>query len=104
MKETIKYIDETEVELNIYSLPFRKSLQLIDNYLPLSELKQDDKGNAVIPDSYDKKKIFLLMEECVKTIKDIDIEKISGQEVGRLYKKYFEKDLMMGMGKGGNPN
>lgn len=104
MKVKISYVDETSVELDVYSMPFRKSLKLIEDYLPLDKLKQDENGNPVIPDDYDKKKIFLLMEECVKTIKGIDIEKISGQEMGRLYKEYFEKDLMMGMGKGGRPN
>jgi len=104
MKEKITYCDETVVELDVYSMPFRKSLKLINEYIPIDKLEQDDKGNPILPKDYDKKKIFLLMEECVKTIKGIDIENLSGSEIGRLYKKYFEKDLIMGMGKSGNPN
>lgn len=101
MKEKIKYIDDTEVEVDIYQLGCRKVDQLADAHLPMKELTFGKDDSMTIKGDIN---MFGLSTACVETIKGIDINKISKAEVVRIYKKYFEKDIMVSLGKGGNPN
>lgn len=104
MKEKVKYVDETEIEFEVYSLSYRKVRQLIDKYIPIDRIKIDSNKNPVLPDDFKASSLFNLMEECICTIKGIDLDKIHAEEIGRIYQKYFEKSIMMGLGGKGDPN
>lgn len=101
MKETIKLLDDTEIEVEIYRLSARKVDQLADSHLPMKELTFGKDDTMTIKGDIN---MFGISTACVETIKGIDVDKISKQEVVRIYKKHFEKDIMVSLGKGGNPN
>ena len=103
MKETIKYTDDTEHEFDIYRLGLRKVRALIDKYLPLDEITLDKDKTPVMPEGFKNSSLFDLMEECLGTIKGLDMKKIQAEEVGRIYDKYFANSIKMGMSGKGDP-
>lgn len=101
-KEKIKYIDDTEVEVEINRLGFRKATQIAKRHIPIDALtinKQTDeitvKGNI---------DLIGMSESCLETIEGLNLDKIDGETAKDLFKRYFEKDVMAGLGQGGNPN
>ena len=47
--------------------------------------------------------LFGLSESCLETITGLDLDKLTPAEAQRIYKTYFEKDIMGSLGQGGNP-
>jgi len=100
MKETIKYIDETEIEVDIHKLGFRKAMQIAKTHLPINDLTFGKDDTMNIKGDID---LFGMAVSCLETVKGLDLDKIDSEEATKLYKKYFEKDIMMTLGQGGNP-
>lgn len=101
MKEKVKYIDETEVEINIHKLGFRKAMQIAKTHLPINDLTFGKDDTMNIKGNID---LFGMSVACLETVKELDLDRLDSQEAIRIYKKYFEKDIMMSLGQGGNPN
>ena len=105
-KEKVKLIDGTEKEVEIHRLGFRAANKIAKKHLPINDLtfnKQTD--DITIKGDID---LFGMAESCMDTIKDLkdelDKDQIASEEANRIYKKFFEKDVMAGLGQGGNPN
>jgi hypothetical protein len=101
MEETVKYNDGTEVTVEIYSLGFRKATQIGRKHLPINDLTFGKDDTMNIKGDID---LFGMALSCLETVIGIDLDKITAEEGNRIYKKYFEKDVLMTLGKGGNPN
>jgi len=101
VSEKVKYTDGEEVEVNIIKLSARQVLVFLDQYVPLEGIKQNKDGSVEMAGSI---KLFKLKEKCLETIKDLDIDKLDGEEVTRIYDKYFAEAINLAMGQGGSPN
>lgn len=103
VKETVKYIDDTEKEFDVYKLSYRKVQMLINKHLPIDRIKFVE-GKPQMPEDFNNKALFDLMEECIETIKGIDLDQLEASEMGRLYNTHFERSIALGLGGTGNPN
>lgn len=100
MNEKIKYTDEKEYEFEVYRLGFRKALQIARKHIPINEVRFNTDNSYSIKGDID---IIGLKASCLETINGLDLDKMLPEEADRIYSKYFEKDIMRGMGKGGSP-
>lgn len=100
-KETVKYIDGTTAEVEIFQLGFRKANQIAKSHIPINSLSIDKNTDQIeLKGDIDFISISL---SCLETIPGLDLDKLDEEEGYRLYKKYFEKGVMSCI-SGGNPN
>ena len=80
-------------------------MKLARKHIPINDLSfaKDAKGEDIISIKGDID-LLGMSEAALETISGLDLDKIDGSEGSRIYKKYFEKDLMSSLGQGGNPN
>lgn len=107
-KEKIKTLDEREIEVEIHRIGGRAAIQIAKNHIPIDSLTMNKQTDDItINGNVD---LFGMQDSALATIKDPvfrkedDADNLSGEERTRIYKKYFEKDVMAGLGQGGNPN
>ncbi len=100
-KETVEYIDGTTVELEVYHLGYRKASQIAIKNFPIDKMTRSENGDESMSGKFSPAEAQL---EAIETIKGIDIDKLKGEEAARLYKEYFQKEVMSAVGQGGNPN
>ena len=100
MKETVYLIDDTTQEIEVFSLGFRKAMQIAKNHIPIDGLTNHADGSSTYNGSFD---VFGLQLSSLETIKGLDLDKLKPEEGTRLYKKYFEKSIQMALGQGGDP-
>jgi len=100
-KETVKYVDGTEVEVEVNRLGYRKAIGIARKHIPINELSFGKDESVTIKGDIDMMGMSI---SCLETIKGLDVDKIEGFEAKRIYKEYFEKDVMSGLTQGGNPN
>ena len=76
MKETVQYIDETSVEVEINRLGFRQATQIAKKHIPIKDLSfsKDDNGNDVINIKGDID-MMGMMETVLLTVKGLDLDK-----------------------------
>jgi len=102
MKEKVTYLDGSIVDLEVNRIGFRRANQIAKKHIPINNLTINKDSNDInIKGDID---LFGMAESCLETIEGLDLEKIDSAEARRLYSKYFEKDVMAGLGQGGNPN
>ena len=101
VREKVKYLDGTEVEIEIERLGFRKANQLARKHIPINDLTFGKDESVSIKGDID---LLGMTSSCLELIKGLDLDKLEGSEGNRIYKEYFEKDLMSSLGQGGNPN
>lgn len=106
--EKIQLMDEKEIEVNIYRIGGRKAMQIAKNHIPIDSLTMNKETDDITING--KVDLFGMQDSALDTINDPVFQKenlddnISGEERSRIYKKYFEKDIMAGLGQGGSPN
>lgn len=107
-KEKIKLLDEREIEVDIFRIGGRAAIQIAKKHIPIDSLKLNKQTDDITING--KVDLFGMQDSALETIKDPEFRKedeadnISGEERTRIFKKYFEKDVMAGLGQGGNPN
>lgn len=101
VKEKVKYIDGTDVEVEVSRLGFRKANQVSRKHIPINDLSFAKDGAVSIKGDID---MLGMIETCLATIPSLDLDKLDTEDATRLYKKYFEKDVMGSLGQGSNPN
>lgn len=101
VKEKVKYIDGTVKEIEVKRLGFRSANQLAKKYIPINNLSFAEDGTVTIHGDID---MLGLAEECLKTIEGLDLDKLDSIDANRIYKTYFEKDVMSGFTSNNNPN
>lgn len=106
--EKVILLDDSVIEVEINRIGGRKAIQIAKNHLPIDAIKINKQtDDIVINGNID---LFGMQDSALETITDEKFKKadnddlISGEERTRIYKKYFEKDVMSGLGQGGNPN
>lgn len=97
--ETVKYIDGSEHDVEVKRLGFRKANQITKKHIPINDLSFGKDGTISIKGDID---MIGMIESCLETVKDLDLDKVESVEANRLYKKYFDKDVMGSLGQG-NP-
>lgn len=95
VKETIIDINGNEVEIEVFRLGFRKANAIAKKHIPINSLTMGKDDKITINGDID---LFGMAESCLSEIKGLDLDKISSEEANRIYKKYFEKDVMAGLG------
>lgn len=105
VKEIVKYIDGTEHEIDVKRLGFRKTNHISRKFIPIKDLSfaKDERNNDIVSIKGDID-LMGMSVECLSTIDGLDLDKLESSDADRIYKKYFEKDLMSGLSQGGNPN
>lgn len=102
VKETIKFMDGTEKEFEFNRLGFRKAMQIAKSHIPIRDLTiNKETEDITIKGDVD---LFGMSISCLETIEGLDLDFIDSTEAKRVYSKHFEKDVMVGLGQGGNPN
>lgn len=101
VKEEITLLDDTKVEYEVKRFGFRKAMQVAKLHIPINDLTFNKDGSMSLKGDID---LFGLSESCLETIEGLDLDNISSEEATRVYKIYFEKDVMSSLGQGGSPN
>ncbi|MBW6469610.1 MAG: hypothetical protein K0A90_00130 [Methanosarcinaceae archaeon] len=101
VKEIVKYIDGTTVDVEVSRLGFRRANQVAKKHIPINDLSFGKDGSVSIRGDID---VLGMIETCLETVKGIDLDKLEGADATRIYKKYFEKDVMGSLGGAGDPN
>lgn len=96
MKETVKYIDGTEKEVEFTRLGFRKANQIAKKHIPINNLSFGEDGSTTIKGDID---MIGMVATCLETIPGLDLDKLDAADGNRLYKAHFEKDVMGSLGQ-----
>ena len=107
--ETVQYIDGTTVTVEVNRLGFRRStqiarkhIQIARKHIPINSLTVSKADNSMtITGNID---LAAISESCLATIPGLDLDKLDGKDAARLYKTYFEADVMGSLGQSANPN
>jgi len=100
--ETVQYIDGTTVTVEVNRLGFRRSTQIARKHIPINSLTVSKADNSMtITGNID---LAGISESCLATIPGLDLDKLDGKDAARLYKTYFEADVMGSLGQSANPN
>jgi hypothetical protein len=100
--ETVKYIDGTEHTIDVNRLGFRRANQIAKKHIPISSLAFAKDGSSItISGDID---LIGLTASCLETVSGLDLDKLDGDDANRIFKKYFEKDVMGSLGQGADPN
>jgi hypothetical protein len=100
-KETVKYIDGTEHEVEVGRLGFRKANLLARKFIPINNLTFGEDKSVSIKGDID---LLGMVAACLETIQGLDLDKLESESANKLYKTYFEKDVMGSLGQGSSPN
>jgi hypothetical protein len=102
VKETVKYIDGTTADVDVARLGFRKANQIARKHIPINSLSFGKDSDAMtIHGDID---LMGMIVSCLETISGLDLDKLEAEEANRLFKSYFQKDVIGSLGQGGNPN
>ena len=99
IKEKIKLIDGTEQEIDLPLLSGRKAALLQKKYVPLNQVKQVD-GGVQLGEGVD---IAGMAIEILDGIEGLDTDKVIASDCGRIFHKYYFKEIMAILGVG-DPN
>jgi len=103
-KEKVIYTNGETHEFDVQPLGYRKVRQIINKHIPLSKIRLDKDKNPIMPDDFSNDSMLDMIEDCLSTIKGLDLDSIQASEFGRIYKKHFEQSILMGLGGKGDPN
>lgn len=100
-KEKVNYVDGTEVEIEVARLGFRKANALARKHIPINDLTFGEDKSVSIRGDLD---LLGMVVACLETIPNLDLDKLESADATKIYKKYFEKDVMGSLGQGKDPN
>jgi len=101
VKEKITYNDGSEVELELGSLGYRRASQIAEEFYSMDKMTQHVNGDESMSGVF---KVAAARRAALESFKDLDLDKLRGEDAVRLYAKYCEKDIMAAIGKSPDPN
>ncbi len=91
----IKTITDEVKQIDVKRLGTRKCLQLAQKYIPLNALKQKGDGGIEIGEGFN---YYGLIEECLGTIPNLNIETLAPGYGNMLFTEYFKGDIFSVLG------
>lgn len=101
VKQTVTYIDGSSVEVEVSRLGFRKANQIARKHIPINDLTFNKNDDITIRGDID---MLGMVVSCLETIPGLDLDKLDAADANKLFKDFFQKDVMGSLGQGGSPN